>query len=241
MPEQNKMPTEKDYIDWAAYMFSSGRYKALWDKVSCQNTFKENDSQVRTVFIRLLQRLEIEYRSLGHDYSKNEYTSLSLLAWRARNLLELDAWSRFCCTNKNNAKAFFKEGAKDYLDLRENLQKWGEKTNQPLDWHKEQEAAKELAFLEARRLGINDLNSDIMTACKAAQKCGFGDAFKIHNKMLSKFVHPTAYYLFLHDDPAVLPKQAYDLVSKGCMYFYDAFYRLEEFIETNLEHKNVSQ
>lgn len=112
--------------------------------------------------------------------------SVNEIAWYCRNLLELQVWIEFCCRDKQNAEEFYEDAVRDLVDL-----------NRDQGPHDEQ-LTKELR--KAQTL-IRDGKKphEYRTTVKAAVALGAKDEttsweeyFKNQNKILSKFVHPTA-------------------------------------------------
>ncbi|HIF25078.1 MAG TPA: hypothetical protein EYG21_02980 [Nitrospinaceae bacterium] len=222
---------EDNYIEWAESIFSSNRMKALLEKIDASDVSVLSSPHARTVFLSLLRALWYEYDGLIYDYKRNEHTSLSLLAWRTRNVLELNLWCRFCCEDKANAEIFFKEGSKDALNLVESLEAWGTKTDQPQDWFEDRKRSKEKVIEEASMHGHDDLDGKYIRISKAAEACGYGACFNLHYKFLSKFAHPTAFRLFIKDDKKEIARQAHSFLKQGALYFHDGFVKLERYIE----------
>lgn len=100
-------PQGGNYVRLANSVISSSRWNELEEKMTSPEIDTFTTSQERTVFFSLFCMLRTEYDCLKHDYYENKYSSLSLLAWRTRNLLEINTWCRFCCEDKANADLFY--------------------------------------------------------------------------------------------------------------------------------------
>jgi hypothetical protein len=108
------------------------------------------------------------------------------IAWYSRNLLELHVWIEFCCRNKPNAEEFYEDAIQDLVDI-----------NRCYGPHDEQ-LATDLEKATAL-IGKTKKLHEYRTTAKAAAALGGKDEtsswqeyFKDQNKLLSKFVHPTA-------------------------------------------------
>lgn len=231
-------PQGGNYVRLADSVISSSRWNTLEEKITLADATIFTTSQERTVFFSLFCMLRTEYDCLKHDYYENRYSSLSLLAWRTRNLLEINTWCRFCCEDKANAALFYKDAGRDGLDLEESLEKWGKETNQPPEWFEKIQRNKDKIRNEAERLGIFDLDTKYTSPLKAAKTLGHEKVHKIHNKILSKFAHPTAYRILSSDSQEGQANRAYYFFSQGCLFFYDGFFRLEKFLEESRRSKN---
>lgn len=222
---------QEKHVISAETLIDSPRWERLETKIIEGSPETFSSSQQRTVFYTLFFALRTEYDALNHDYKENKYTSRSLLAWRARNLLELNMWARFCCEDDVNAKIFFEEAGKDQLELQEKLEQWGKETNQSPEWFDEREKNKQDIHDQAKKHGITKLNSKFYSLLNISKTIGHDKAYKIHNKILSKFAHPTAMLLFSIESEDKLPRTAYYLFSQGCLFFYDGIARIEKFIK----------
>lgn len=228
-------PQGGNYVRLADSVISSSRWNALEEKMTSSNITIFTTSQERTVFFSLFCELRTEYDCLKYDYYENKYSSLSLLAWRTRNLLEINTWCRFCCEDKANAGIFYKDAGRDGLDLEESLEKWGKETNQPAAWFEKIQRNRDKICNEAVRRGILDLDTKYMSPLNAAKTLGHEKTHRVHNKILSKFAHPTAYRILSSDSQKGQANRAYYFFSQGCLFFYDGFCRLESFLEENQE------
>lgn len=223
------MKQQVHYAWLADSVIKTNRWKQLEQKVFSPETNIFVNSRQQSVFIELLCTLRTEYDALNYDYRENKYTSRSLLAWRTRNILEINTWLRYCCEKTNNAEEFFKWAAEDQLELEDCHEKWGKETSQPAEWFEKIESIRKYVVDQAKEMGVNDLKSNYRSPSKIAQAFGHDKTFKIHNKILSKFAHPTPMYILSKEHGEELPKRAFYFYSHGCLFFYDAFSRLEMF------------
>jgi hypothetical protein len=151
-----------------------------------------------------------------------------LLAWRARNLLELSVWSNYCAKSRGNARRVYEDGVRDVRDVIDAYFNWGTATAQAADWLDPIATAKQALSERARlRDGIESLEGPYKKVREAAEQCGFGEQYIISNKMLSKFVHPTAMRIraSLDEGRDTLLRDIF--FSNGCLYFTGAFVALE--------------
>lgn len=230
----NKLIKEQgEFVKLADAVIRNDRWQNLEKKfeASTESVFKTK--RQKEVLLKLLCALRTEYECIKHDYYHNQYTSRSLLAWRARNLLEINTWCRFCCDQPENAEIFFEDAGKDQLELEEQLEKWGKDTNQPPEWFENIIDNKKYIHEQAAKRGITELNSKYVSPSNAAKNLNHDKTFKIHNKILSKFVHPTAMLILSKETEKGLSQRAFYFFSQGCLFFYDGFCRLEKFLENN--------
>lgn len=226
-----KMKQQGRHVGLAESVVNTTRWAELEEKIESSQSNTFNNSRQRKVFYELLCVLRTEYECIKHDYYENKFTSRSLLAWRARNLLEINTWCRFCCEEKENAEEFFKWAGEDQLELEKELEKWGEVTDQSPEWFEKIERTRQDIYDQAKKRGVSDLKAKYKSPAEAAKAIGHDKDFKIHNKILSKFAHPTPMVVLSAELENGMPKRAFYFFSQGCLFFYDAFFRLETFME----------
>ena len=229
----------EDIITWGESIYIPAKMKSLSEVIASSNKGFFAEKHSKTVFSALLTDLWFEYDGLKYDYNKSEHSSLSLLAWRTRNLLELNVWCQYCCLKKGNSEIFFQDGCRDALDLSKYMDEWGKKTNQSEAWFENREDSKNKTINEANKHGVSDLDDKYLRVSNVAKKCGLENSFSIHYKFLSKFAHPTAFRLFIEDDKQEVARQADYFLKRGTNYFYDALSRLEKFLEENEKEVTV--
>ena len=231
--DKQDMKRQEHYARLANSVVNTNRWSELEKKMLSTESNIFLNSRQQNVFFELLCALRTEYDSLKYDYSENKYTSRSLLAWRARNILEINTWLRFCCEKTENAEEFFKWAGEDQLELEDQLEKWGQDTDQPSEWFEEIERIRKYVLDQSEKRGIPDLKSNYRSPSKVAKEFGHDKNFKIHNKILSKFAHPTPMYILTKEQGDGLPKRAFYFYSQACLFFYDAILGLEMFLEEN--------
>ncbi|MBF0356394.1 MAG: hypothetical protein HQL43_14265 [Alphaproteobacteria bacterium] len=224
------------YIKQAVEINSSGRCDSLNQKICllADNHNGHENWQVK-VLADLCFRNFSEYRALNKAYEAQADSEPSLLAWRARNLLEISVWSSYCARSKENARVFYEDAGRDAVDLCKVLSEWGKATSQENDWLDPIEEAKLEISQRATAEGIGSLDGPYKQVRKAASACGFGDHFNVHNKLLSKYAHPTAMLVVasLDQEKQILLKDMF--YSFGCMYFVGAFTPLERVLTALVE------
>src|ERR1700732_1829950 len=91
-------------VDDAAYISTSGRWAAINERIQClaANPGVDNEWWVQ-LFGSFCCQIFSEYLSLKRAYEE-ERGGTSLLAWRARNLLELSVWCLYCSKSRENAR-----------------------------------------------------------------------------------------------------------------------------------------
>ena len=167
-----------------------------------------------------------EYHRLESAYSA-ERENAPLLAWRARNLLELSVWATYFVTSRENARRLYEDAGRDILDLVSAFEKWGQATAQSTDWLGPLASGKQDLSLRAAAEGIDTLEGSYKRVADAAKDCGMGDHFAVSFKMLSKFAHPTAMQILGAPDEGRDALQKDCFFSQGCLFFTGAFVALE--------------
>ena len=142
----------------------------------------ENTHRLK-IFARLKPVIEAEIMELERAYRERR---LSAIAWTARNLLELYVWTNYCCASEDNAKTFDEDSARDVVDLMKiaHLLETVEAQSYLL--------ARTKIITDAKAGGFQSIDDGYLRVSAAAESFGFGDIFKMANKALSKFAHPSA-------------------------------------------------
>ena len=112
-------------VDEAANIPTSGRWAAVNERIEhlSANPGVDNDWWVQ-LFGCLCFQVFSEYLSLkcAHQDKRDEG---SLLAWRARNLLELSVWCLYCSRSRENARRLYEDAGRDVIGLFSAFTKWG--------------------------------------------------------------------------------------------------------------------
>ena len=168
-----------------------------------------------------------EYLSLRNAYETNGDKRSSLLAWRARNLLELCVWSLYSAKARENARRIYEDAGRDVRQVFDIFSDWGVATVQDAEWIEHLRNANERLNQRAVREGIDSLVGSYKQVSEAAVECGLGEHFRISFKMLSKFAHPTAMQVLAAPDERRDALQRDVFYGKGCLYFCGSFEALE--------------
>jgi hypothetical protein len=220
-------------VNEAAEIATSGRWAAVNARIEalCANPGPDNAWWVQ-LFASLCSQTFSEYLSLKRAY-ENKQDDTPLLAWRARNLLELSVWAIYCAKSRDNARRVFEDAGRDTRDIFDAYIRWGKSTGQESDWLNPIAAAKQDLAHRSRELsGIESLDGHYKAVSDAATECGFGEHFKVSFKLLSKFAHPTAMRILAPPDAKVEALQRDLFFSQGCLFFTGAFNALESQLET---------
>jgi hypothetical protein len=214
-------------VDEASNIAASGRWAAVDQRIKqlAANPGAGNDWWVQ-LFASLCSKIFSEYLSLkrAHEEKRDE---ASLLAWRARNLLELSVWCLFFSKSRENARRLYEDAGRDVLGLFGAFTKWGAATAQDPDWLDLFTGAKQDLSQLAASDGIASLDGPYKRVNEAANESGIGDHFSLSYRMLSKFAHPTAMQILAPPDEAKAALQKDYFFSQGCLFFTGAFVALE--------------
>jgi hypothetical protein len=216
-------------IGGAADIATSGRWAAVNARIEdlLANPDPDNAWWVQ-LFASLCYQNFSEYVSLKSAYENRQDDDLALLAWRARNLLELSAWCNYCAKSRDNARRVHEDASRDVRGIIDAFIKWGTATAQAADWLDPLVTAKQTLSDRARLLnGVDSLEAGYKRVSEAAEQCGFGQQFIVSNKMLSKFAHPTAIRIRASTDEARDTLLRDIFFSQGCLFFTGAFEALE--------------
>jgi hypothetical protein len=116
----------------------------------------------------------------------------SNLAYFARNLLELSVRIDYCNLSNSHAKLFSDDVTKDLFGFAKAIQSLVvQHTGAELPVLKL--AQDRMVKFAESKFGLKSLKDDFMKTVKAAEALGREKSFLAHNKMFSKFAHPTAW------------------------------------------------
>lgn len=213
-------------VEEAASVASSGRWNAVNEQIKLlvSNPGQDNGWWVQ-VLASLCAQLFSEYLSLKREYEENR--DEAVIAWRARNLLELSVWCLFCSKCRANARRLYEDAGRDMMGLFSAFTRWGTTTAQDPEWLNLFSGAKKELGQRAAAEGIPSLDESYKRVDEAAKDAGIGDHFALSNRMLSKFVHPTAMMILAPPDEERAALQRDCFFSQGCLFFAGAFAALE--------------
>ncbi len=219
-------PVFSQFVADAANVKDSGRWAAMNEKIKAlaENRGVGNAWQVELLSALCFQVFS-EYLRLK-DARMGERIDPSLLAWRARNLLELSVWSAYFARSRENARRLYEDAGRDAKDVLDVFEQWGQAAEQSADWLSVLAEGKHDLSHRAATEGIETLDGSYMRVAKAADECGLKE-FGVPNKMLSKFAHPTAMQILGISDEAKQVLQRDMFYGLGCLFFVGAFTALE--------------
>ena len=108
-------------VDAAADISTSGRWAAVNARIEylAANPGVDNGWYVQVLGSLCFQMFS-EYLLMKRSYEEERDADSSLLAWRARNLLELSVWSIYCSKSRENARRIYEDAGRDTLAARGN-------------------------------------------------------------------------------------------------------------------------
>ena len=220
-------PEFAKFVNDAADIKTSGRWNAINAKIErlAARPDAGNEWHVQ-LFGSICYQVLSEYHRLERAYNA-ESENASLLAWRARNLLELSVWSKYFVTSRENARRLYEDAGRDILDLVSAFEKWGRATAQSTDWFDPLASGKQDLSQRATADGIETLEGSYKRVTDAANECEMSDHFAVSFKMLSKFAHPTAMQILGAPDEERHALQRDCFFGQGCLFFTGAFVALE--------------
>jgi hypothetical protein len=221
-------PEFSKLVDDAAKIKTSGRWTAVNDGIRrLASNYDAENAWYMELLSSLCYNVFSEYLSIKTTHAEKQRGDASLLAWRARNLLELSVWSMYFSKSKENARRLYEDAGRDVRDVFGAFTAWGEKTAQSADWLGALTNAREDLSQRAALVGIEDVDGPYKRVTDASKECGIGDHFALSFKMLSKFAHPTAMQILAPYDEEKDAKQRDCFFSQGCLFFTGAFTELE--------------
>jgi hypothetical protein len=221
-------PEFQRLVDAAAEVAATGRWDAVNERIKNLAANPGPDSAWHVQILGCLcSQLFSEYLLLKRAYGDESDRDSSLLAWRARNLLELTVWSLYCGKGRVNARRLYEDAGRDVLGIYSAYEKWGTATVKEAEFINLFSSAKQELSIRAAADGIVSLDGDFKKVNEAAEEVGIGEHFRLSYKMLSKFAHPTAMRILAPPDDARNALQRDCFFSQGCLYFRGAFDSLE--------------
>jgi len=173
----------------------------------------------------LLSKVFTEYLSLKQSF--DDKGEPSLLAWRARNLLELSIWSQYCSKTEEHAHRVYEDAGRDEIGIYEEFSKWGTATSKDQDFLDIFSEASKNLEQRAMKEGISSLDGKFKEVADAAKELGLWHHYKVSNRMLSKFAHPTALSILAVADQKTEQEQRELFFAFGCLFFVGAFNMIE--------------
>ncbi len=116
---------------------------------------------------------------------------LPVVAWIARNLLELHVWVKYCGVSRENAWRFHEDALRDVKGLMDAHKKTCDAMAIEDDFST---LATQRIKEASEKLGLEDIDSNYLDVAAAAKAPGvdLGGLFGPLSRSLSKFAHPTA-------------------------------------------------
>jgi hypothetical protein len=222
------VPEFSRFVDEAASISTSGRWAAINEKIESLSASPGASNEWWVEFLgKLCFKVFSEYLLLKRAYEENDKET-PLLAWRARNLLELSIWCVYCTKSRENARRFYEDAGRDLLGIHDAFTRWGTATGQGSEWLGNIAEGKKDISRQAVADGIPSLDGSFKDVREAADEVGLGDHFKLSYRMLSKVAHPTALQILGNRNSAQVESQNDMFFSQGCLLFAGAFEALEK-------------
>jgi len=216
------------FVEDASAIATSGRWAAMNDRIVCLAAAPDPDNAWYVqLFGSLCSQIFSEYRSIERAYQAEGQDDGPLIAWRARNLLELSVWCKSFTSSRENARRLYEDAGRDQFDLISAFEEWGKQTTQPTSWTAPLSSAKQDLIQRAADEGNEPLDKAFRAVANAAKACGNETHFRVGMKLLSKFAHPTAMQILGVTDEATAQNQKDIFFAVGCGYFITAFATLE--------------
>lgn len=187
----------------------------------------EDEVWFTELFAALCFQVLSEYNLLKKAHAEPNSRDVAMLAWRARNQLELLVWVTYFAADRNNARRLYEDAGRDILDTINAFENWSMSAPHPTDFTGSLQNEREDLQLRASNKGIESLDGPFKRVANAAIECGLQDHFAFNNKLLSKFAHPTAMQILGEYDEETYSLQRDYFLNLGCWFFVDAISALE--------------
>ena len=104
-----------EFVAQAALIATSGRWDAVNKRIEqwAARPMAPDDRWYGQLFSGLCEHVFSEYWLLKQAYADAGPRDVSLLAWRARNLLELSVWSVYCGKSTANARRLYEDAGRE--------------------------------------------------------------------------------------------------------------------------------
>jgi hypothetical protein len=207
---------------------TSGRWGAMNAKIKhlASNTAPQDEWYLE-LFAGLCYQSYSGYDLMRRAYDAEQRGDVPLIAWRARNLLEISIWATYFASGREPARRIYEDAGRDALEIMTVFQRWGEATSQSTEWLTPLKTGKEDLLRRAEREGIETLDGQYKGVAAAARECGIYEQYSLGNKLLSKFAHPTAMQILGVSDEPKVKLQRDTFFGQGCLFFTGAFNALE--------------
>jgi hypothetical protein len=151
-------------------------------------TFPDDTAWCGDLVLKLMQSVA----RVGHDLltATESPDALPLVAWNARNMVELAVWIRYCGRSPENARRFHEDTLRDLKGLIDSLAELHRLVG--ATYELEQTAHAGLNQLAQEKLGLESIDANYERVSSAAKNVGWSNWYIPVNKFLSKLAHPTA-------------------------------------------------
>ena len=139
--------------------------------------------------LRWLVLSTVLYIGCMSDWFDGEKWPMQFCAWAARNLFELEIWTRYVLRKREGAERFAKDWIMDGIGILDAFQGWSESRGRPRDPGVQKELAKLCLMRDAQLPGC----SRFLDARQFVAELGMEEEYKHLNPIFSKLVHPTSW------------------------------------------------
>jgi len=178
---------------------------------------------------QLASEIILNIGQLSQELLKSAQDFLPHSAWNTRNLLELWIWPKYCCAARENAWRFHEDCLRDSQGLTNSYVKMCELIGHSREM--ESELRARLATVARAKLGLDSIDAEYKRVAEAARTVGLQEWFVAYNQFLSKFVHPTAFFVV---GMSAQPEQWRDMqvvfITMGCTFARECTTILEQTI-----------
>jgi hypothetical protein len=186
------------------------------------------------MLLNLWAELVMDFRLLELSYVNHHEAFLisrpSVMAWRARNLLELSVWIEYCLKSRENARRFYDDKMRDAFE-------WVSVMHSLAELFPALPAAAQIKQVKARMetSAINsgvDIDDSYMRVNDAARELGILQPWGKMNKLLSKFAHPTAFTVLTLTQGEAESNMSDFFLMVGCLSFSGSIEEFDTYFKT---------
>jgi len=139
--------------------------------------------------IRWLVLSTVLYVRCMYDWFDEQKWPMQFCAWAARNLFELEIWTRYVLRKREYAERFAKDWIMDGIGIFESFQLWSESRGQARDPGRDRELAKLYSMRDAELPGC----TRFLDPRAYVAELGIEQNYRHLNPIFSKLVHPTSW------------------------------------------------
>ena len=202
---------------------SSGKWSAANEGIKwLAATIGPDQAWELQVVSGLFSSMFSEFGALERGHQSAHYRLGPQMAWHARNLLEIQVWAAYCATGSTHSRRLYEDAGRDAVQILQAFMRWGAIVGTGDDWLAALAEDEQDLRMSAAVESVS-LDGSYLSVAVAAKECGLETHYRLGNKFLSKFAHPTALVICAQADPAAESSLKDYCFALGSWFFADGF------------------